>query len=448
MRLMLALALTLGSQAVAVTRSEAIARARAWVDAQLPYCQCPNGGFDSHGQCNRTSNPEWDAYRTDCSGLVSWSWGLPAPGRVTWTLAPYDNSVSYEIAIGDLQPGDALNTNEGGHEHVALFMEWAGSNVAHVIEESNWGTPAHDSYWNLTPVGNTLVSWATFHPIRSTSVTEDCQAHCEGSVVVGSDCGRGDCAPYGANCVDDGLGARCVFFACPATGTVDVCMPDGKTIIHCENGQLTSSGDCSQYAAYCSTQGSGLAHCASLFCASPKAAPKPHDLCGLGSDLAHCDESGALTSTVCPSGQHCTVAGAQPACVNDTGCPASGEVWQCGNGHVEHCYDGNLIEDLNCIAQGEVCQRSAGRASCVGVHAGNPEDAGVRRGADAGVTTLADGGVGPIGPTGGHELVGGVGCSSTPAGAMVGLALVGLLRRRRVAREFSRVGGRAWPSVR
>src|SRR6185295_19212940 len=69
-----------------ITASAAIARAEEWVKAKLHYCQAPNHhhDFDSacSSTCNRTNNAAWDPYRSDCSGLVSWAWGLPAPGRV------------------------------------------------------------------------------------------------------------------------------------------------------------------------------------------------------------------------------------------------------------------------------------------------------------------------------------------------------------------------------
>lgn len=359
----------------AVTRAEAIARARQWVDAGMPYCQCPNGGSDSHGFCGgRPDNPDWDAYRSDCSGLVSWSWGVPPPGHVTWTFAPYDGSVSHEIAIDELRAGDALNTNEDGHHHIALFVEWAGTNVAHVIEESHWGTNAHDSFWNLVPDGNTLVSWARFHPIRANDIAEDCPAHCEGSTIVGSDCGRGDCAVFGANCADDALGVRCVFFACPPQGETDACLPDGRTIIHCRDGQLTSQGDCGAFAAYCSTQGSNLAHCASYFCADPSQPPVVHDGCALNAGILHCDANGTFVEDMCPGAQHCTTLPA-PHCVDDTGCPPDGDVWQCDGNMVRRCYAGNLVQAIDCGAQHQTCELVDGRATCGGHYDGDPGDA-------------------------------------------------------------------------
>jgi len=60
------------TEAGALTRGQAMRRAQDWVDAALPYCQCPNFGYDRNGYCGgRRSHPEWDPYRSDCSGLVS-----------------------------------------------------------------------------------------------------------------------------------------------------------------------------------------------------------------------------------------------------------------------------------------------------------------------------------------------------------------------------------------
>ena len=44
---------------------------------------------------------------SDCSGFVSWSWGLAAPGETTRTLAPYETTVSTLITVDDLAVGDA-----------------------------------------------------------------------------------------------------------------------------------------------------------------------------------------------------------------------------------------------------------------------------------------------------------------------------------------------------
>lgn len=120
--------------------SPAVARAMLWVAAKLPYCQAPNHKHDADTDCSSTctrpDNPDWDPYRSDCSGLVSWAWDLPPPGRTTATLAPFDLEVSTEIDAATLQPGDAINNDH----HTMLFAHWndaaAGTTrEGHFIEE-------------------------------------------------------------------------------------------------------------------------------------------------------------------------------------------------------------------------------------------------------------------------------------------------------------------------
>jgi hypothetical protein len=101
-----------------------VARAQLWVDAQVPYCQAPNHEHDNDADCASTCErpdvPDWDPYRSDCSGFVSWAWALPAPGRVTSTFAPFDMEITQVIQAADLQPGDAINNST----HMMLFKEW------------------------------------------------------------------------------------------------------------------------------------------------------------------------------------------------------------------------------------------------------------------------------------------------------------------------------------
>ena len=101
-----------------------IARAQLWVDAMVPYCQAANHEPDNDSACASTCErpdvPDWDPYRSDCSGFVSWAWALPAPGRVTSTFAPFKLDITQVISASDLAPGDAVNNSE----HVMLFKEW------------------------------------------------------------------------------------------------------------------------------------------------------------------------------------------------------------------------------------------------------------------------------------------------------------------------------------
>jgi len=116
----------LGSSSQGITSGTILSRADEWVVAQLQYCQSPNGADDSIDPscspvCSRQSNASWDPYRSDCSGFVSWAWGLPAPGRTTDEFAPADTTVSFVINGSDLQPGDALNIPG---DHIVLFVSW------------------------------------------------------------------------------------------------------------------------------------------------------------------------------------------------------------------------------------------------------------------------------------------------------------------------------------
>jgi hypothetical protein len=152
--------------------TQALARARQWIDADMPYCGGPNGGKDviCGGTCTRSGaakDTDWDAYRSDCSGFVSWSWGLPAPGLTTRTLAPYDTKQSALITVDDLEPGDALN----GAGHVMLFGGWAdkAAGKALVLQESRCGTTAHEQVSVFKVVDSTTLQISdgrNYRPIR------------------------------------------------------------------------------------------------------------------------------------------------------------------------------------------------------------------------------------------------------------------------------------------
>jgi hypothetical protein len=157
----------------ALSRGDVISRAEQWVAAELPYCQSINHAHDYDPSCsaicNRVDNAAWDPYRSDCSGLASWAWGLPAPGRVTKEFAPFQNDITETIAASDLQPGDAVNNDE----HVMLFKAWVTpGSVAEFIEEPGCSssTPyAHEFTSSVSISGDTIhVSYngMTFYSIR------------------------------------------------------------------------------------------------------------------------------------------------------------------------------------------------------------------------------------------------------------------------------------------
>lgn len=127
----------------AILTNDVIGRAEQWVAVKLHYCQSPYGQPDPDPSCwpdeggtqtcnDRVSNPQWNPYRSDCSGLVSWAWGLAPPGRVTGEFAPFQNDITSVIQGTDLRPGDALNNAD----HVVLFKQWTvPGQTATFIEE-------------------------------------------------------------------------------------------------------------------------------------------------------------------------------------------------------------------------------------------------------------------------------------------------------------------------
>ncbi|MEO8878492.1 MAG: hypothetical protein ABI461_23085 [Polyangiaceae bacterium] len=126
-----------GSDEDALSRTDAIERADEWVRAKLKYCQSANHerDFDSacSATCERTDNSAWNPYRSDCSGLVSWAWGLRAPGRVTGELAPNKagEDITHVIPGEAMAPGDALNSSD----HIILFKQWVSPRRSAVFIE-------------------------------------------------------------------------------------------------------------------------------------------------------------------------------------------------------------------------------------------------------------------------------------------------------------------------
>lgn len=106
--------------------AQAIAIARSWATAKVPYDQ-----RQTHG-----------GYREDCSGLVSAAWGLSAPGLTTYTLP----TVAQPIAKEELASGDVLNNRDGDGNpydaHVVIFDSWSDSTHTryNAYEENpHWG---------------------------------------------------------------------------------------------------------------------------------------------------------------------------------------------------------------------------------------------------------------------------------------------------------------------
>jgi hypothetical protein len=133
-----------------MTRANAVARARSWINV-TPYSQL---------KCHRNA---YGDYRTDCSGMVSMAWGLGGYGSDWWTGNL--DEVSHPIPAAELQAGDALlySVSDPNKSHVALFVGWA--DAAHskpiVVQETGWD-PAENTIEGV-PVN---FDWHTYTPIR------------------------------------------------------------------------------------------------------------------------------------------------------------------------------------------------------------------------------------------------------------------------------------------
>jgi hypothetical protein len=167
-----------------ITGASIVSRGMQWVNAKLHYCQAAHGARDfdsacwawegpSH-RCERQSNAAWNAYRSDCSGFITYAWGLPAVGdggHVTSEFAPYNKSFSHTINGTDLKPGDALNKTPDGH--IILFKNWvtAGKEAVFLEEPGcSSSTPyAHQFTSAVTIHGDEVfvaAHGATFYAIR------------------------------------------------------------------------------------------------------------------------------------------------------------------------------------------------------------------------------------------------------------------------------------------
>ena len=165
--------LTAQAEAEALSRSNAIDRGMQWVNAQLKYCQSANHAHDydpaCSSVCSRQDNAAWNPYRSDCSGFVSWAWGLPAPGRVTTQFAPFDNAVTHTIPGEALQPGDALNSSD----HIIMFKQWTSAGHEAVFMEEpgcSSSTPYAHSFTSSVSISGDQVyvsyEGKTFYAIR------------------------------------------------------------------------------------------------------------------------------------------------------------------------------------------------------------------------------------------------------------------------------------------
>jgi hypothetical protein len=150
-------------------RAEMMARAEEWQGVVLfrnPY------GYS-------VKFNKW-GYRQDCSGYLSYIWGLGEPNQsVTQPITSSFSNYSYKISAEELQPGDALNkpdSNPGDDNfdgHIVLFGGWVDQNAGTftVYEVTGKATTDPNAYPNDGAQKSTKninkYLQEGYHPIRS-----------------------------------------------------------------------------------------------------------------------------------------------------------------------------------------------------------------------------------------------------------------------------------------
>jgi hypothetical protein len=174
--------------AASSVRAAMMTRAEAWRAAKMPYCGATPGNFD--GICGKTCTerqtasllkPEWNIYRSDCSGYVSFVWQLAfEDGHRTWGFAPFNDegpAFSEVIAPSALQPGDVLNsaTPDIFKQHIILFAGWVdqANGYARTLEEANCDADLVDTPKRKLVInkdGSVSLEGRAFWPVRKIGV--------------------------------------------------------------------------------------------------------------------------------------------------------------------------------------------------------------------------------------------------------------------------------------
>jgi hypothetical protein len=259
--------------AAALSGDDSVSRAMEWVYAAMPYCGAPNRQYDSllcGITCNRdgaADNAAWNPYRSDCSGLVSWAWGLSAPGQTTWGL----DSMTKAIPTSSLVPGDILITSG----HVVLFAGWTNmsAGAATIIHEGDCGQVA-----KTVPVSIQVGDNSTFAMWGSTYTAKRWEGVVSGGGGTADNCNGVD---YNGYC-------------------------DGNAVVWCENGQLKQK-DCNASGRVCGYESAQVGYNCMTGGGGGTSAP-PADSCNGVSYIGYCDansvvwcEGGALKQKDCSS---------------------------------------------------------------------------------------------------------------------------------------------------
>jgi hypothetical protein len=152
---------------------DVMARAQEWVDDRVPYCGGVRGGSDvlCGGTCNRPA-AAWDAYRSDCSGFVSWVWQVTDdPSTDGFMNDRAGDNGWHTVAVADMARGDALVCDG----HIKLLSSRVSDNSAEIYEESDCGLVASKSVQSFSVIDGNTFSFngdgRTYHVIRRNGIS-------------------------------------------------------------------------------------------------------------------------------------------------------------------------------------------------------------------------------------------------------------------------------------
>ena len=144
----------ISSKSDPITKDEIMARADAYVAANVPYCGGVRGGTDyiCGGTCVRPA-AAWDAYRSDCSGFVSWCWQIASDPTTSTLMTDRSGGNGWTtVGLDALEAGDALVCDG----HVKLFSRMVSATSAEIYEEYNCGHVGRKAVQTFTRTGDTL----------------------------------------------------------------------------------------------------------------------------------------------------------------------------------------------------------------------------------------------------------------------------------------------------
>ena len=311
----------------------------------------PNAGSSGCPKCSHSGN--WGA---DCSGFVGKAWQVAVAKPLDVAYHPYatthfTNNTTWwtKIARSATKLADAFTYNTNGSGHIFLYDKgdpW-GNVWAWECKGCKYGCT-----YSLRPASS---NYGVRQRKLLIAPPPACTAKCSGDVMIDAKCNKGDCSKFGAKCVKDGLGLRCVSVFCPTTGKASVCLPDGK-LGTCNNGNLSASA-CAG-GKTCVKAAAAAASCVPpcpASCDDGNPCTKGKCIVGTGK-CSHAPISGG-----CDDGDACTVgdvcaggackSGATKACEDGNGCTDDA----CANGACSHVANGAACDDGDACTVADTC---------------------------------------------------------------------------------------------